>query len=181
MRILDTAIADVKIVEPKIYGDSRGFFFESFNEASFCKSLGRDVKFVQDNHSRSEKGVLRGLHYQIRRVQAKLVRVVRGEIFDVAVDLRKRSQTFGMWTGVRLSDSNFRQLWIDEGFAHGFLVLSDFADVVYKTTEYYSPTDERAIIWCDKDLAIDWPIEGEPGLSERDRSGVTFREAEYFI
>ncbi len=180
MRVLDTDIADVKIIEPVVYGDSRGFFLESFNERSFRKKIGREVRFVQDNHSRSECGVLRGLHYQVHRVQAKLVRVVRGEIFDVAVDLRKSSPTFGKWVGTRLSAENFRQLWIDEGFAHGFVVLSDFADVIYKTTDFYSPSDERCIIWCDADLAIDWPIHGDPGLSDRDREGVPFKDAELF-
>ncbi len=180
MRVLDTDIADVKIIEPVVYGDSRGFFLESFNEHSFREKIGREVRFVQDNHSRSECGVLRGLHYQVHRVQAKLVRVVRGEIFDVAVDLRKSSPTFGKWVGTRLSAENFRQLWIDEGFAHGFVVLSDFADVIYKTTDFYSPSDERCIIWRDADLAIDWPIHGDPGLSDRDREGVPFKDAELF-
>ena len=180
MRVRDTDIDDVKIIEPVVYGDSRGFFLESFNERSFCGELGRKVRFVQDNHSRSERGVLRGLHYQINRVQAKLVRVVQGEIFDIAVDLRKSSPTFGKWVGTQLSAENFRQLWIGEGFAHGFVVLSDIADVIYKTTDFYSPSDERCIIWCDADLAIDWPINGEPGLSDRDREGVSFKDADLF-
>ena len=180
MRVLDTDIADVKIIEPVVYGDSRGFFLESFNEHSFREKIGREVRFVQDNHSRSECGVLRGLHYQVHRAQAKLVRVVRGEIFDVAVDLRKSSPTFGKWVGTRLSAENFRQLWIDEGFAHGFVVLSDAADVIYKTTDFYRPADERCIIWRDADLAIDWPIHGEPELSNRDREGVPFKDAELF-
>jgi len=180
MRVLDTDLADVKIIEPAVHGDSRGFFLESFNERSFCENLGRKVRFVQDNHSRSEGGVLRGLHYQVNRVQAKLVRVVQGEIFDVAVDLRKSSPTFGKWVGTQLSAENFRQLWIGEGFAHGFVVLSEIADVIYKTTDFYSPFDERCIIWCDADLAIDWPIDGEPGLSDRDREGVSFKDAEPF-
>ena len=178
MRVLDTHIDDVKIIEPVVHGDSRGFFLESFNEQSFREQLGRKVRFVQDNHSRSERGVLRGLHYQINRVQAKLVRVVRGEIFDVAVDLRKSSPTFGKWVGTRLSAENFRQIWMAEGFAHGFVVLSDVADVIYKTTDYYSPSDERCIIWRDADLAIDWPVRGEPGLS--DREGVPFKDAELY-
>ena len=180
MKVLDTDIADVKIIEPVVHGDSRGFFLETFNERSFREKLGRTERFVQDNHSRSEGGVLRGLHYQINRAQAKLVRVVRGEIFDVAVDLRKSSPTFGKWIGTRLSAENFRQLWIDEGFAHGFVVLSDFADVIYKTTDFYSPSDERCIVWLDPDLAIEWPIHGEPGLSERDREGVLFKDAELY-
>jgi len=180
MKMLDTEIADVKIIEPVVHGDSRGFFLESYNERSFCEKLGRKVRFVQDNHSRSEAGVLRGLHYQINRAQAKLVRVVRGEIFDVAVDLRKRSPTFGKWVGTRLSAENFRQIWIDEGLAHGFVVLSDVAEVIYKTTDFYSRSDERCIIWRDADLAIDWPIRGEPGLSDRDREGVPFKDAELF-
>ncbi len=180
MRVLDTDIADVKIIEPLVHGDSRGFFFESFNERSFCEQLGRNVRFVQDNHSRSERGVLRGLHYQINRTQAKLVRVVAGEIFDVAVDLRKSSPTFGKWTGARLSAENFRQLWIDEGFAHGFLVMSDSADVVYKTSDFYSSSDERCIIWNDSDIAIDWPISDEPALSDRDREAGPFKDADFF-
>ena len=180
MKVLDTDIAGVNIIEPAVHGDSRGFFLESFNERSFREKLGRTVRFVQDNHSRSEGGVLRGLHYQIDNVQAKLVRVVQGEIFDVAVDLRKSSPTFGKWVGVRLSAENFRQLWLDEGFAHGFVVLSDIADVIYKTTDFYSPSDERCINWRDPDLAIDWPIHGEPELSDRDREGVPFKDAELF-
>lgn len=180
MKMLDTDIAGVKIIEPVVHGDSRGFFLESFNEYSFCQKLGRKVHFVQDNHSRSEGGVLRGLHYQINRVQAKLVRVVQGEIFDVAVDIRESSPTFGKWTGTRLSAENFRQLWLDEGFAHGFLVLSDAAEVLYKTTDYYSPSDERCMIWSDAELAIDWPLGGEPTLSNRDRQGLQFKDAEYF-
>lgn len=180
MRVVDTEIADVKIIEPVVHGDPRGFFLESFSERSFCEQLGRSVRFVQDNHSRSERGVLRGLHYQINRTQAKLVRVVAGEIFDVAVDLRKSSPTFGKWTGARLSAENFRQLWIVEGFAHGFVVMSDSADVIYKTSDFYSPSDERCIIWSDSDIAIDWPISGEPALSRRDREGGLFKDAEFF-
>lgn len=180
MRVLDTEIAGVKIIEPVVHGDSRGYFLESFNERSFREKLGRKVRFVQDNHSRSESGVLRGLHYQFNRAQAKLVRVVRGEVFDVAVDLRKSSSTFGKWVGTRLSAENFRQLWIDEGLAHGFLVLSDIADVIYKTTDFYSPSDERCIIWNDADLAIDWPLNGGPTLSVRDLEGVLFKDADLF-
>lgn len=180
MKVLDTGIADVKVIEPVVHGDSRGFFLESFNEHTFCEALGRDVRFVQDNHSRSEHGVLRGLHYQVNRVQGKLVRVVRGEIFDVAVDLRESSPTFGKWFGTQLSEENFRQLWIGEGLAHGFVVMSDFADVLYKTTDFYSPSDERCISWCDAELGIEWPIEGDPTMSDRDRRGVPFTEAEHF-
>lgn len=180
MKMVDTDIADIKVIEPDVYEDSRGFFLESFNERKFCDQLGRQVRFVQDNHSRSTARVLRGLHYQINHAQAKLVRVVRGEIFDVAVDLRLSSPTFGKWVGTQLSAENHRQLWIGVGFAHGFLVLSDFADVLYKTTEYYSPTDERCIIWRDSDLAIDWPINGQPILSNRDRGGLPFKDSQFF-
>jgi dTDP-4-dehydrorhamnose 3,5-epimerase len=178
--VLDTGIADVKVIEPVVHGDARGFFLESFNEQTFREHLGRDVHFVQDNHSRSERGVLRGLHYQVDRVQGKLVRVVRGEIFDVAVDLRESSPTFGKWVGTWLSAENFRQLWIGEGFAHGFVVTSDVAEVLYKTTDFYSPNDERCISWCDPELGIEWPIEGEPTMSDRDRRGVPFADAERF-
>ncbi len=180
MRILDTDMAGVNLIEPVVHGDSRGFFLESFNEKSFCEKLGRKVRFVQDNHSRSERRVLRGLHYQINQTQAKLVRVVQGEIFDVAVDLRESSPSFGKWTGTHLSAENFRQLWLDEGFAHGFVVLSDVAEVIYKATDYYSPSDERCIIWRDADLAIDWPLRDEPELSDRDRKGVPFNDAKFF-
>ena len=180
MRVLDTEISGVKIIEPLVHGDSRGFFFESYNARALDDAFGREVRFVQDNHSHSQFGVLRGLHYQVNRTQGKLIRVIQGEIFDVAVDLRRSSKTFGKWVGVRLSSDNFRQLWVDEGFAHGFVVLSDFADVIYKTTDYYSPSDERCVIWCDVDIAIDWPIKGEPILSERDAKGVPFDSAEVF-
>lgn len=180
MKVLDTDISGVKIIEPHVHGDSRGYFLESFNERTFCERLGKKVRFVQDNHSKSEGGVLRGLHYQINRVQGKLVRVIRGEIFDVAVDLRKSSPTFGKSVGTLLSANNFRQLWMSEGFAHGFVVMSDVAEVIYKTTDFYSPSDERCILWCDADLAIDWPIDGEPRSSDRDRNGQFFRVAEHF-
>jgi dTDP-4-dehydrorhamnose 3,5-epimerase len=180
MRVINTDIVDVKIIQPLVHGDARGFFLESFNEDVFRSNLGKNVRFVQDNHSRSERDVLRGLHYQINQTQGKLVRVVRGEIFDVAVDLRKRSPTFGKWFGTRLSAENFRQLWIAEGCAHGFLVTSDVADVLYKTTDYYSPSDERCISWCDADLEIEWPIEREPKLSDRDRQAMPFKDAEVF-
>lgn len=178
--MLDTDIADVKVIEPVVHGDPRGFFLESFNERTFCEHLGKKVRFVQDNHSRSERGVLRGLHYQIDHVQGKLVRVVHGEIFDVAVDLRQGSPSFGKWFGTRLSGENFRQLWIGEGCAHGFVVTSDLADVLYKTTDFYSPSDERCISWCDPDLGIEWPSGFEPKMSERDRQGVPFKDAEVY-
>lgn len=180
MKVLDTNIDEVKIIEPTVHTDARGFFFESFNERAFREHMGKAVHFVQDNHSKSERGVLRGLHYQINRVQAKLVRVVHGEIYDVAVDLRKSSPTFGKWFGIRLSAENFRQLWIGEGLAHGFLVTSSVAEVLYKTTDFYSPSDERCIFWNDAELAIDWPIDGEPDTSNRDRQGVPFGKAELF-
>lgn len=180
MRVLDTSIDDVKIIEPAVHADERGYFLESFNERAFSEHMGKTVRFVQDNHSGSERGVLRGLHYQIKHVQAKLVRVVRGEVFDVAVDLRESSPTFGNWFGTRLSAENFRLLWIGEGLAHGFLVTSEFADVLYKTTDFYSPADERCISWCDDELAIGWPVGEEPRVSGRDREGVPFRRAEYY-
>lgn len=180
MKVIETEIPGVLIIEPKVFGDERGFFFESFNERQWKDATGLDERFVQDNHSRSLKGVLRGLHYQIRRPQGKLVRVVVGEVFDVAVDLRKSSSAFGKWTGVHLSAENKRQLWIPEGFAHAFLVISECAEFLYKTTEYYSPEHERCIIWNDPELAIQWPLEGGPGLSAKDLRGVCFKDAEYF-
>ena len=180
MQVVDTAIPDVKIIEPKIFGDDRGFFFESFNHAHFEEAIGRKVAFVQDNHSRSVKGVLRGLHYQIQQPQGKLVRVVVGEVFDVAVDLRQSSPTFGQWVGVTLSAENKRQLWVPEGFAHGFVVTSDVAEFLYKTTDYYAPAHERCIVWNDPDLAIDWPIDGSPALSGKDAAGASWHAAEKF-
>lgn len=172
MKVTPTAIADVLILEPKVIGDARGFFFESFNQQTFSQATGVDIGFVQDNHSRSTKGVLRGLHYQVERPQGKLVRVVRGAVFDVAVDLRKSSPTFGRWVGVELSETNHRQLWIPPGFAHGFLTTSDSADFLYKTSSYYAPDLERCIAWNDPDLAIVWPLAGgPPQLSIKDRAG----------
>lgn len=180
MKIIKTTIPDVLIIEPKIFGDERGFFFESFNKKQFKELTGIDKEFVQDNHSLSSKGVLRGLHYQIKQPQGKLVRVVRGEVFDVVVDLRKSSSTFGQWVGVVLSAENKRQVWIPEGFAHGFVVLSDGAEFLYKTTDYYAPEHERCIRWNDAELAIDWQYKGEPLISEKDSKGASFTQAEMF-
>lgn len=180
MNATPLAIPDVILIEPKVFGDERGFFYESFNQAQFDSAIGRPVSFVQDNHSRSAQNVLRGLHYQIRQAQGKLVRVVAGEVFDVAVDLRRNSPTFGQWVGAVLSAENKRQLWIPEGFGHGFLVLSEAAEFLYKTTDYYAPEHERCIIWNDPTLAIEWPLRGEPTLSAKDRQGVTFAQAEVF-
>ena len=180
MRVIDTAIPDVKIIEPKVFGDDRGFFFESFNHKRFEEVIGRPVQFVQDNHSRSVKGVLRGLHYQIQQPQGKLVRVAVGEVFDVAVDLRQSSPTFGQWVGVILSAENKRQLWVPEGFAHGFVVTSEVAEFLYKTTDYYAPEHERCIVWNDPDLNIDWPLQGEPSLSAKDKTGKLLAQADTF-
>ena len=180
MQITATKIPDVLIIEPKGYGDERGFFFESFNKKAFEEATGITDDFVQDNHSKSSKGVLRGLHYQIKQPQAKLVRVTCGEVFDVAVDLRKSSETFGQWAGTILSAENKRQFWVPEGFAHGFVVLSDSAEFLYKTTDYYAPEYERSILWSDPGLAIDWQYDGEPLVSDKDAQGVMFTEAEYF-
>ena len=175
MNVIKTSIPDVLIIEPKVFGDARGFFYESFNGRAFDEAVGRHVEFVQDNHSRSSKGVLRGLHYQIQQPQGKLVRVARGAVFDVAVDVRKSSPTFGKWVGVELSEDNHRQLWVPPGFAHGFLVLSETAEFLYKTTDYYAPAHERCIAWDDPDVGIDWPLEeagiNAPILSEKDRKG----------
>ncbi len=173
-------IPDVILLEPKVFGDDRGFFFESFNQAQFDAAVGRKVGFVQDNHSRSLRNVLRGLHYQIQQPQGKLVRVVAGEVFDVAVDLRKSSPTFGKWVGAVLSAENKRQLWVPEGFGHGFVVLSEHAEFLYKTTDYYAPAHERCIAWNDPDLAIDWPMRGEPILSAKDAQGLPLAKAEVF-
>lgn len=180
MNVFPTEIPDVLILEPKVFGDSRGFFFESYNEQVFQDKTGLDVRFVQDNYSRSAKNVLRGMHYQIQQTQGKLVRVTVGAIFDVAVDLRKSSRTFGMWVGCDLSAENKRQLWIPPGFAHGFVVVSDVAEVLYKTTDYYAPQHERSILWNDPDLAIAWPLESEPILSAKDQVGTPFCKAEVF-
>lgn len=174
------AIPDVVLLQPNIVGDDRGFFFESFNHRNFEAAIGRNVQFVQDNHSRSSKNVIRGLHYQVNQPQGKLVRVVKGEVFDVAVDLRKSSVTFGHWVGAHLSAENKQQLWIPEGFAHGFLVLSDYAEFVYKTTQYYSPGDDRSLAWNDSQLAITWPIEGQPILSAKDSAAGNLINTEGF-
>lgn len=180
MKATPTAIPDVIILEPKVFGDSRGFFFESFNQQVFNQVIGQKIQFVQDNHSRSEKGVLRGLHYQIQQPQGKLVRVVRGAVFDVAVDLRKSSATFGQWVGTELSEDNHCQLWVPVGFAHGFLVLSDTADFLYKTTDYYAPEFERCIAWNDPTISINWRIKEEPQLSGKDQQGTSLINAEVF-
>ncbi|MCW1244178.1 dTDP-4-dehydrorhamnose 3,5-epimerase [Pseudomonas sp. SAICEU22] len=180
MNVIATRLPDVLIIEPKVFGDERGFFYESFNAQAFAEATGRVVQFVQDNHSRSAKGVLRGLHYQIEQSQGKLVRVTAGEVLDVAVDIRRSSPTFGQWTSVRLSGQNHRQLWIPPGFAHGFVVLSESADFLYKTTDYYAPSAERCIRWDDPELAIDWELEGAPILSAKDQAGSALREADLF-
>ena len=180
MNVIDTEIPEVKIIEPKVFGDERGFFYESYNKRLFEEKTGIAREFVQDNHSRSSKGVLRGLHYQIRQPQGKLVRVTAGEVFDVAVDIRKSSPTFGQWAGVNLSAENKRQLWIPEGFAHGFLVLADKTEFLYKTTDYYAPAFERCIYWKDADLAIEWPCTDEPLVSDKDGQGSLFSAADVF-
>lgn len=181
MKVTPTSLPEVLLIEPKVFGDDRGFFFESFNEAAFAKAIGRDVVFVQDNHSRSARNVLRGLHYQVEQTQGKLVRVVRGSVYDVAVDLRLSSPRFGQWTGVELSETNHLQLWIPEGFGHGFLVTSDSADFLYKTTDYWAPKAERCIPWNDPTLAIDWPLAGAtPLVSGKDQNGMRFGDAEVF-
>lgn len=180
MEVIQTTIPDVLIIEPKVFGDERGFFMESFNEKKFQEQAGITASFVQDNHSRSTKNVLRGLHYQIKQAQGKLVRAVSGEVYDVAVDIRKSSPTFGEWVGCLLSEANKRQLWIPPGFAHGFVVLSDTADFLYKTTDYYAPEYERSILWNDPQLNIDWKFKGEPALSAKDLAGVTLEQAEVF-
>ncbi len=181
MNVIASDIPEVLILEPRVFGDERGFFYESFNAKAFADATGlRNLTFVQDNHSRSAKGVLRGLHYQIENVQGKLVRVTAGEVLDIAVDIRQSSPTFGRWTGVRLSAENARQLWIPAGFAHGFVVLSDYAEFLYKTTDYYTPAAERCIRWDDPDLAIDWQLSGTPQLSAKDQNGKVFKEADLF-
>ncbi|GIC28064.1 dTDP-4-dehydrorhamnose 3,5-epimerase [Vibrio cholerae] len=181
MKIIDTKIPDVKIIEPKVFGDERGFFFESFNQQQFEAAVGYPVHFVQDNHSKSTKGVLRGLHYQLApHAQAKLVRCVVGEVFDVAVDIRKSSPTFGQWVGVHLSAENKRQLWIPEGFAHGFVTLSETAEFLYKTTNYYSPQCEGAIRWDDSKVGIEWPVEGVVNQSQKDQEAVSLQLATVF-
>ena len=180
MNVTTTGLPGVLLIEPRVFGDERGFFFESFNQRGWEEATGLRSNFVQDNHSRSTRGVLRGLHYQIEQPQGKLVRCVVGEVFDVAVDLRRDSATLGRWAGFRLSAENKRQIWIPEGFAHGFLVLSEVAEFLYKTTDYYAPQHERAIVWNDPELKIDWPAGIEPLLSPKDAAAPWFRAAEYF-
>ena len=177
---IPTAIPEVLVLEPRVFGDARGFFFESFNARDFARATGLNVDFVQDNHSKSAKGVLRGLHYQIQHAQGKLVRVVEGEVFDVAVDLRRSSPTFGRWVGERLSADNHRQLWVPPGFAHGFVVLSESADFLYKTTDYWSPEHERSLLWNDPAIGIDWPIDAQPLLAAKDAAAPRLRDAEVF-
>jgi dTDP-4-dehydrorhamnose 3,5-epimerase len=184
MKVAQTAIPEVLVLEPKVFGDARGFFLESYNERAFHEATGLRVQFVQDNHSRSGKGVLRGLHYQLEQPQGKLVRVARGRVYDVAVDIRRSSPTFGRWVGAELSEENQRQFWIPAGFAHGFVVLSDTADFLYKTTDYYAPQHERCIAWNDRTIAVDWQLEaagiGEPLLSAKDRAGAPLGDADLF-
>jgi dTDP-4-dehydrorhamnose 3,5-epimerase len=182
MNVISTSISEVLVIEPKVFGDSRGFFFESFNHKNFNQATGLDVKFVQDNHSRSVKDVLRGLHYQIRQPQGKLVRVVRGQVFDVAVDIRRSSPSFGQWVGVELTEDNYRQLWVPPGFAHGFYVLSDTADFLYKTTDYYLPDLERSLLWNDPTVAVSWPIQADvsPIVSAKDKIAPKLTNAELF-
>ena len=177
MELIKTSIPDVKLLKPKVFGDERGFFMESYNKQILTSLIGLDVEFVQDNHSRSSKNVLRGLHYQLKQPQGKLVRVVAGEVFDVAVDLRRSSPTFGQWEGAILSDKNNHQLWVPPGFAHGFVVLSDTADFLYKTTDYYAPEHERCIKWDDPEIGINWPFNGGPSLSDKDKQGIAFNQA----
>ena len=180
MKVTPLAIPDVLLLEPQVFGDSRGFFFESFNQRKFEQAVGYSVEFVQDNHSRSARHVLRGLHYQIRQAQGKLVRVVQGEVFDVAVDLRRGSPTFGLWVGQLLSAENKLQMWIPEGFAHGFVVTSEGAEFLYKTTDFWAPEHERCIAWNDPELAIEWPLQSDPELSGKDREGKCLADAELF-
>lgn len=180
MNVIRTAIPDVLILEPRVFGDARGFFLESFNERVFREATGVDLPFVQDNHSRSGRGVLRGLHYQLQQAQGKLVRVVRGTVFDVAVDVRRSSPTFGKWVGCELSEDNHRQFWVPPGFAHGFVVLSETADFLYKATDYYAPEHERCIAWDDPSVGVRWPEGIEPKLSEKDKRGLALGEAEVF-
>lgn len=180
MNVIRTALPEVLLVEPKVFGDERGFFYESWNQRAFDAAVGREVRFVQDNHSASRRNVLRGMHYQLRRPQGKLVRAVVGEVFDVAVDMRRSSPTFGRWVGERLSAENRRMLWVPEGFAHGFVVLSERAEFLYKATDYYAPEDERTLLWNDPDVGIAWPHEGEPQLKPRDAVGATLAQVEPF-
>ncbi len=180
IQVTETALPEVKIIEPKVFGDARGFFYESFNAREFAEQVAPQVEFVQDNHSRSARGVLRGLHYQIEHAQGKLVRVVEGEVFDVAVDVRKSSPNFGKWVGAVLSDENHRQMWVPPGFAHGFVVLSDAAQFLYKTTDYWFPEHERCIVWNDPEIGIDWPIDFEPMLAAKDAAGKRLSAADVY-
>ncbi len=180
MKVVPTAIPGVMIFEPRVFGDERGFFFESWNAREFDNAIGLKVQFVQDNHSCSRRSVLRGLHYQIKQPQGKLVRVARGRVFDAVVDLRRSSATFGHWVGTELSEDNHRQLWIPLGFAHGFLVLSESADIIYKVTDYYAPENERCLIWNDPAVGINWPVNMKPILSAKDRAGLPLRDVEVF-
>jgi dTDP-4-dehydrorhamnose 3,5-epimerase len=178
--VTKTALPDVMMLEPKVFGDERGFFFESFNQRDFQQATGLCVNFVQDNHSKSSQGVLRGLHYQIEHPQGKLVRVTQGAVFDAVVDLRRSSLSFGKWVGVELSADNKRQLWIPPGFAHGFFVTSEFAEFLYKTTDYWYPEHERSLLWCDQAVGIRWPVEGKPKLAAKDATGKVLAEADAF-
>lgn len=180
MNVTPTALPDVLLIEPKVFGDDRGFFFESFNARAFADATGVTLPFVQDNHSRSARGVLRGLHYQIQQAQGKLVRVTAGEVYDVAVDLRRSSPTFGHWVAVTLSAENKRQLWIPPGYGHGFVVTSESAEFLYKTTDYYAPAQERCVLWSDPQLAIPWPLQGAPLVSGKDQQGRLLQDAEVF-
>ena len=180
MKVVPTSIPDVLLLEPNVFGDARGFFLESYNRRGFGEATGLDIEFVQDNHSRSARNVLRGLHYQLHQPQGKLVRVVAGEVFDVAVDLRKSSATFGRWVGFTLSAADKRMAWIPAGFAHGFVVLSDFAEFLYKTTDYYAPQHEKSVLWNDTEIGIQWPLTAPPVLSAKDAGGNTFRDADVF-
>jgi len=180
MKAIATAIPEVLVIEPAVFGDARGFFLESWNQRAFDAAVGREVRFVQDNHSASGRGVLRGLHYQVKQPQGKLVRVVAGEVYDVAVDLRRSSPTFGRWVGERLSAANRRMMWVPIGFAHGFLVLSDSAEFLYKTTDYYAPEHERTLLWNDPRLGIDWPLDGAPILKPKDAEGAPLARADTF-
>ena len=178
--VTPTAISEVLVLEPKVFGDDRGFFFESFNQRDFAKATGLDAHFVQDNHSKSSHGVLRGLHYQIQHPQGKLVRVIQGTVFDVAVDLRRSSPTFGSWVGVELSADNKKQLWVPPGFAHGFVVISEYAEFLYKTTDYWYPEHERSLLWCDVSLGVAWPPVGEPKLAAKDAAAKPLNESDLF-
>lgn len=181
MKCEETPLSDCLVIEPTVFRDDRGFFLESFNQRHFNEAIGGDYQFVQDNHSRSSRGVLRGLHYQVQNPQGKLVRVVSGEVFDVAVDLRKSSPSFGKWFGIILSSENKKQLWVPPGFAHGFVVLSEAADFLYKTTDFYMPQHERCVRWNDAEIGIDWPVDFQLSLSAKDQNGMPFKEAELFV